>query len=86
MKELKNRTRENKYLTREETDFIIKTLEENPKLHERINMAEDAYKQKVNEYNTLINRLKMAKEEMEYHKDLEHCILLMDKIIAESER
>lgn len=63
-KELKNRIRENKYLTRNETDFIIKALEENSSLHEQVNMWQSEHAKRVLELGKLHESIKQAREEI----------------------
>ncbi len=64
MKELKNRIRENKYLTRNETDFIIKALEENSSLRKQVNMWQSEHAKRVLELGKLREDVKRAREEI----------------------
>ena len=64
MKELKNRIRENKYLTRNETDFIIKALEENSSLRKQVNMWQSEHAKRVLELGRLIEGIEKGKKEL----------------------
>lgn len=63
-KELINRIRENKYLTKNETDFIIKALEENSSLREQVNMWQSEHAKRVIALGRLHKNIKKAREEI----------------------
>lgn len=65
MEELIRRIRENKYLTRNETDFIIKALEENSSLRKQVNMWQSEHAKRVLELGKLREGIKLAREEIE---------------------
>lgn len=65
MKELIRRIRENKYLTRNETDFIIKVLEENSSLRKQVNMWQSEHAKRVLELGKLREGIKLTREDIE---------------------
>lgn len=65
MEELIRRIRGNKYLTRNETDFIIKALEENSSLHKQVNMWQSEHAKRVLELGKLREGIKLTREEIE---------------------
>lgn len=95
MKELIGRIRENKYLTRNETDFIIKALEENSSLRKQVNMWQSEHAKRVLELGKLREGIKQAREEIENeHNEMLNkygwsnlliALEILDKLIAESE-
>lgn len=93
IKELIGRIRENKYLTRNETDFIIKALEENSSLRKQVNMWQSEHAKRVLELGKLREGIKLTREEIgnevEFWSDSplikKHCLEILDRLIAESE-
>lgn len=87
-KELRNRIRENKYLTKNETDFIIEALAENASLREQVNMWQSEHAKRVLELGRLHENIKKAREEIEDRIDnypdrnsseYEDCLAILDK-------
>ena len=64
-RELKNRIRENKYLTKNETDFIIEALEENSSLRKQVNMWQSEHAKRVLELGRLSESIKNAIEKIQ---------------------
>ena len=64
-RELKNRIRENKYLTKNETDFIIEALEENSSLRKQVNMWQSEHAKRVLELGRLSESIKNAIAEIQ---------------------
>lgn len=70
MKELIRRIRENKYLTRNETDFIIKALEENSSLRKQVNMWQSEHAKRVLELGKLREGIKLTREEIAKYQSI----------------
>ena len=64
-RELKNRIRENKYLTKNETDFILEALEENSSLRKQVNMWQSEHAKRVLELGRLSESIKNAIAEIQ---------------------